>query len=318
LQKCGFGTKIIAQAGCAVQQFGHKKEERSLPGANMIGIATDSRGTTALRPEVMAVAARRKVLVVDDSPLVRLRVKNALAGLDVDVLEMRRAEDLLAAPELVAGVDLIILDLYLPGMDGLTALRRLREEHGLSRVPVMVLTVSADPGDVRRAVELGAVDYLLKPFTDEALLTRLEKIVGPLARPRPSPAELRLRLETEVRKEVKRGRRGNTPVSLLGVGLPAGLDPEEVEDLRARVAAVLRETDACLPAPDGGLVLLLAVTPKEGAEVVRQKVQRLLERAGVTPVRFRVAGFPEDGNSEKDLLAALEREEPSEGPATAG
>ena len=187
MQKCGFGTKIIAQAGCAVQQFGHKKEERSLPGANMIGIATDSRGTTALRPEVMAVAARRKVLVVDDSPLVRLRVKNALAGLDVDVLEMRRAEDLLAAPELVAGVDLIILDLYLPGMDGLTALRRLREEHGLSRVPVMVLTVSADPGDVRRAVELGAVDYLLKPFTDEALLTRLEKIVGPLARPRPSP-----------------------------------------------------------------------------------------------------------------------------------
>lgn len=281
----------------------------------MIGIATDSRGTTALRPEVMAVAARKTVLVVDDSPLVRLRVRNALAGLDVDVLEMRRAEDLLAAPELVAGVDLVILDLNLPGMDGLTALGRLRHEHGLARVPVMVLTVSADPGDVRRAVELGAVDYLLKPFTDELLLERLAKILGPLERPRVSPAELRLRLETEVRKEVKRGRRGNTPVSLVAVGLPAGLDPEEVEALRARVAGILRETDSCLPAPDGGLVLLLPVTPKEGAEVVRQKVQKALERAGVTPVRFRVAGFPEDGNTEKALLAALEREEPSEGPA---
>jgi CheY-like chemotaxis protein len=263
----------------------------------------------------MPLADKKTVLVVDDSPLIRLRVKNALAGLNVEVLEMRWAEDLLAAPELVAGADLVILDLNLPGMDGLTALRRLREEHGLARVPVMVLTVSADPGDVRRAVELGAVDYLLKPFTDEVLLERLTKILGPLERPRVSPAELRLRLEAEVRKEVKRGRRGNTPVSLLGVGLPAGLDPEEVEDLRARVAAVLRETDACLPAPGGGLVLLLPVTPREGAEVVRQKVQRVLERAGVTPARFRVATFPEDGNTEKALLAALEREEPSEGPA---
>ena len=88
----------------------------------------------------MPLADKKTVLVVDDSPLVRLRVKNALAGLNVEVLEMRRAEDLLAAPELVAGVDLVILDLYLPGMDGLTALRRLREDHGLSRVPVMVLT----------------------------------------------------------------------------------------------------------------------------------------------------------------------------------
>ncbi|MBC7106539.1 MAG: response regulator [Firmicutes bacterium] len=261
------------------------------------------------------MARTKTVLVVDDSPLVRLRVKNALADLDVNVLEMRRAEDLLAAPGLVAGADVVILDLNLAGADGLTVLRHLREEHGLSRVPVMVITASAAPDDVRRAFELGAVDYLLKPFTDEALLARLERVLGPLTRPGPSSAELRLRLEGEVRREVKRGRRGNTPLSLVGVGLPPGLGPEEIEDLRARVAAVLRETDTCLPAPGGGLVLLLPVTPKEGAEVVRRKVQAVLERAGVATERFRIVGFPDDGNSEKALLAALEREEPADGPA---
>lgn len=264
----------------------------------------------------MPLARKKRVLVVDDSHLVRLRVRNALVGFDVEVLEMRRAEDMLAAPEVVAQADLVILDLHLPGMDGLTALRRLREEYGLARVPVMVLTVSAHPHDVRRAVELGAVDYLLKPFTDEVLLERLTKILGPLGRPGPSPAELRLRLETEVRKEVKRAGRASAALSLLKVRLPDGFDPERLASLQTKVAGILRETDTCLRAPDGGLVLLLPVTPKEGAEVVRRKIEKLLAGAGATPADFRIAAFPEDGKNEKALLAALEKESQPEESGT--
>lgn len=254
------------------------------------------------------MSGRKRVIVVDDSNLVRLRVANALSGHGVEVLEMRRAEDLLAAPEAVAQADLVILDLHLPGMDGLTALERLRRNGATARVPVMILSVSSDLGNVRRAVQLGAVDYLLKPFTDEALVERVTRIVGPLKRPGPSAAELRARLETEVRKEVKRARRANSALSLLRVLLPPELEWERLGELRERVTRILRETDACLPFPGGGLVLVLPLTPREGAEVVGKKVAQVLARAGAGQSAFRVAVFPEDGPDERALLAALEKE----------
>lgn len=244
--------------------------------------------------------------MVDDSHLVRLRVKNALSSQGVEVHEMRRAEELLAAREVVAGADLVILDLYLPEMDGLTALEQLRRDKTTAKVPVMILSVASDPEHVRRAAELGVVDYVVKPFSDEELLKRVARIIGLQQSSGPAPEELQHRLETEVRKEVKRAKRAGTALSLLKVSLPPGLEWERLEGLRQSLAAGLRETDTCLPYPNGGLVLILPVTPREGAAVVREKVGRMLSGAGVGLAAFRVAVFPEDGSDEQALVAALE------------
>lgn len=76
--------------------------------------------------------------------------------------------------------DLVILDVMLPGLDGFEILRRLR---GRSRVPVLMLTARGDDMDRISGLEMGADDYLAKPFNSRELLARIRAILRRLARP---------------------------------------------------------------------------------------------------------------------------------------
>jgi len=118
-------------------------------------------------------AAPARVLVVDDEPMVReviarylqqdgFRVHEAADGAD--------AEDWLAANE----ADLVVLDLMLPKVDGLTILRHLRNE---GDVPVILLTARAEEVDRVLGLELGADDYVVKPFSPRELVARVRTVL---------------------------------------------------------------------------------------------------------------------------------------------
>jgi len=77
-----------------------------------------------------------------------------------------------------------ILDVNMPGMDGFTVLKRLRADPLTAHVPVLILTARRAPDDIKMAIQLGATDYLSKPFNDEQLLARVARLL----RKRPEPA----------------------------------------------------------------------------------------------------------------------------------
>ena len=111
-----------------------------------------------------------RVLVVDDEPPIRRFLRTSLSAQGYHVLE---AEDGVTAIDLIRRnpPDVIILDLGLPDIDGVEVIRRLR--HQSSTVPVIVLSSRTDePGKVE-ALDLGADDYVTKPFGMEELLARL-------------------------------------------------------------------------------------------------------------------------------------------------
>ncbi|MFF4040967.1 response regulator transcription factor [Streptomyces sp. NPDC001816] len=120
-----------------------------------------------------------RILVVDDDPTVAEVVAGYLdrAGYAVD-----RAADGPAALARAAAhrPDLVVLDLMLPGMDGLEVCRRLRE-HG--PVPVVMLTARGDEDDRILGLEVGADDYVTKPFSPRELVLRVESV---LRRARPA------------------------------------------------------------------------------------------------------------------------------------
>lgn len=70
----------------------------------------------------------------------------------------------------------LILDINMPGRDGFDVLRRMGPK-GVAKTPTMVLTARNEPEDVRRAIVLGARDYLAKPFKDEQLLMRVARLL---------------------------------------------------------------------------------------------------------------------------------------------
>jgi DNA-binding response OmpR family regulator len=114
-----------------------------------------------------------KVLVVDDEPTVREVVVGYLRRDGHDVSEAAdgtRALELLDAEP----PDLVVLDMMLPGVNGLDVLRRLR---AVSDIPVIMLTARADESDRVSGLELGADDYVVKPFSPRELAARVNGVL---------------------------------------------------------------------------------------------------------------------------------------------
>lgn len=107
------------------------------------------------------------VLLVEDDPLIASFVVKALGKWGYDAEWVVKGQDALARVA-EGGVDLQLLDLGLPDIDGLEVLRTLRERG--SGVPVIVVTSRTDPKDKATALALGVDDYLMKPFALTALL----------------------------------------------------------------------------------------------------------------------------------------------------
>jgi two-component system, OmpR family, KDP operon response regulator KdpE len=116
-----------------------------------------------------------KVLIVDDEPDVRSLVRSALqyARVPLEAIEAADAEEALAAVR-SARPDIMVLDLALPARDGFSVLEELRRT---SDLPVIVLTARGLEHDKIRGLELGADDYMTKPFSPRELLARIETVL---------------------------------------------------------------------------------------------------------------------------------------------
>lgn len=118
----------------------------------------------------------RTILVIDDEPeLVKLLDYN-LSKAGYLVLSARDGESGLAAARKHAP-DAIILDVMMPGLDGWEVCKRLRQDPSTSALPVLMLTAKADEGDRVLGLELGADDYVGKPFGVRELLARVKALL---------------------------------------------------------------------------------------------------------------------------------------------
>jgi len=72
--------------------------------------------------------------------------------------------------------DLILLDLMIPGLDGINLVKKLKSDEILSKIPILILTAKSDESDIVLGLEIGADDYLTKPFSIKVLIARIKKI----------------------------------------------------------------------------------------------------------------------------------------------
>jgi len=123
------------------------------------------------------VASLGKVLLVDDEDSLRKVMKELLERDGYSVAEARDGVQALDQVDRV-GPDIIVLDLNLPGLDGYGVLSHLRSRPATAGIPVIVLTAKGDEDNEVRVFELGADDFLTKPFRARALSARLEAVLG--------------------------------------------------------------------------------------------------------------------------------------------
>jgi two-component system, NarL family, nitrate/nitrite response regulator NarL len=123
-------------------------------------------------------SAAMKLLIIDDHPVLRDGLASLLrqAGPDTVVMEARDAREGVGMAEQQADLDLVILDLSMPGMPGLEALAELGRKR--PDLPVIVLSSSEDPKDVRKAMASGALGYVPKSASQHVLLSAIRLVLN--------------------------------------------------------------------------------------------------------------------------------------------
>ena len=219
-----------------------------------------------------AAPARIRVMVVDDHPLVRSAVRQALSSSGLEVVgEAASAEDALAlAPQLRP--DVLLLDIELPGMDGVALVRELAPR--LPDTRILMLTASREDRHVLEAMRVGAAGYLTKDLSVEGLARAVRAAwAGELAMSHTTAARLVQRL---------------VETSRAGAGLTSPADPA-LATLSARETEVLARLAGGLT--DHEIAQALTLSPR----TVEMHVSRILRKLGArnraeAARRYRVAG----------------------------
>lgn len=125
----------------------------------------------------MSDDVRPIVLVADDDPDILALVAFRLERAGYEVVRARDGEEAVQTA-LERRPDLAVLDVMMPRVDGYEATRQLREHAETSRMPIILLTARVQEGDIARGFEVGADDYVKKPFSPQELGARVQAVLG--------------------------------------------------------------------------------------------------------------------------------------------
>jgi|GEM_PF-2424067 len=150
-----------------------KKERAPEVASSAASQAPENRAREQGAPPVSS--GQSKVLVVDDTSISRVILRNLLTRMGILVVEASNGQEALWQIE-KSDPDLVITDLSMPVMDGFTMMDKARNTKG-DPIPVIVVSVYADKERLVRAVRLGAVDYIVKPFDQETVIKKVTQAI---------------------------------------------------------------------------------------------------------------------------------------------
>jgi CheY-like chemotaxis protein len=121
----------------------------------------------------VAELAGTKVLIVDDDIRNIFSLTSVLEAHEVEVLHAERGKDGIVILEQTPGVDVALIDIMMPDMDGYETMQQIRQRPQLADVPLIAVTAKAMKGDRQKCLDAGASDYIAKPVDIELLLALL-------------------------------------------------------------------------------------------------------------------------------------------------
>ena len=115
-----------------------------------------------------------KALVVDDSAGMRAFLKMVLRGAGVEITEAKNGVEALKVLHSGVSPDIALLDWNMPEMDGYELLNAIRADHSFDPMPVIMITTETESSQIEKALASGANEYIMKPFTKEIILDKLQ------------------------------------------------------------------------------------------------------------------------------------------------
>ena len=121
---------------------------------------------------------KRTVLTVDDSATVRQMVNFTLKSAGYEVMEAKDGQDAWTKLNDPIDLSIVVTDLNMPAVDGISLIQRLRAHPTYKYVPIVVLTTESEPAKKQAARSAGATAWIVKPFRPEQLVSVIQKVLG--------------------------------------------------------------------------------------------------------------------------------------------
>ena len=214
----------------------HSYLSRPFPLPQLESIASDSLNPPVRKPVESQESKDFSALIVDDTVAIRKVLGRFLKQLELSVNEAasgREMDEVLRTDR----PDIIVLDILMPEEDGMTILSRLKANPETKDIPVIMISGVGDTEVVRRALEIGAVDYLAKPFCSVRLRARIQNCLSILKLQRLETVHRQVlessnqELEAEVQKQVQKLNRSHHGMIFALSKLAESRDPETGEHL---------------------------------------------------------------------------------------
>lgn len=116
-----------------------------------------------------------KALIVDDSSTMRRIIKKALQEMGMDSVEAGDGNEALASLRSASDIDFVLLDWNMPNMNGFDTLKAIKADAATASIPVLMVTTEAERSQVVKAIQAGAKQYVVKPFTTDILVEKIKK-----------------------------------------------------------------------------------------------------------------------------------------------
>jgi len=120
----------------------------------------------------------KKILIVDDSKTIRQQVSFTLVKSGFEVIEAVDGQDGLLKLKTIAEIAMIISDVNMPNMDGITMVEKIKDDAEIVKIPIIMLTTEGSPDLIERAKNAGAKGWLVKPFKPEQLVAAVQKLTA--------------------------------------------------------------------------------------------------------------------------------------------
>ena len=257
----------------------------------------------------------KKILIVDDT-ITNLEILVELLD-DYDVIEAANGVDAL---EIVDDekIDLILLDIMMPEMDGYEVCKRLKSEDGTKNIPIIFITVKTDEDAIEKAYDVGGIDFVTKPFKPKELLAKvtrefkLQELIKDLE---DSKEELRLlasidsltklynrRYFSKISEQLlSLAKRNKTDVSVLMLDIDKFKNVNDTyghkvgDDILIKLSSILlecsRKSDLLCRFGGEEFVILLPETNIDGAMIIAEKIREVVEELDIHIEDDKVVNF---------------------------
>ena len=227
------------------------------------------------------------ILVVDDAGIIRYKLKNELTTEGFDVFEAPNAEvvynDTFSKDISLENIDLVLLDIYLKDESGLKVLEYIKNTYPF--IKVIMVSVETKKKIVKESINLGAEDYLVKPFDKEDMLTRINKILSRIGKETETTAEKESfsreteikNLKTSLSMELNRAIRGGLSFSFVKIILPQEIEKQKLRVVKDNITGKIRDIDRVFFLEENVYAFLLPLTDTEGREVFLDKIKTIVE-----------------------------------------